>query len=96
MPGPLFNVMTRVAVRRRLREQGKSLIESIRMADEATDDLIGSVQRQVAPDLPEDVEVARGLGDGKIIDAILEFLRSEQGKALIDALVRILLGLLVV
>ena len=37
---------------------------------------------------------AAGLGDGKILDAILEFPRSEQGQMLIAALVKLLLGLL--
>lgn len=92
MAHPFLYPLARAAARRELRRQGKSFSESFRLVDDATDEMVdvAVAYAGVGP-----VAVMQGLGDGKIIDAILEFLRSEQGQAVIAALVKLLLGLLV-
>lgn len=91
---PRFRVGVRLALRRELGSRGYSRAQINDFIEAATDDVIETAV--------EDVEGATGelktgaIGDGKIIDAIIEFFKSEQGKALIDALIKLLLGLLVI
>lgn len=92
-PGIAFCVAVRTKLRQEYRKQGKGLIESIRLANQATDAVIAG--------LIDDAEALAGvkivgtaIGDGKIIDAILDFFKSPQGQALLDALLKLLLGLL--
>jgi hypothetical protein len=86
---PVAYPLVRAAVRQKLRKQGYSFLEALRLADDATDDLIEAVARENSPGLVDEMVSA-----GPVIDRILEFLRSEEGRALIDLLIKILLGLI--
>lgn len=92
-PGPVFCAAVRAHLRKEFRKQGMGLIESIRKANDVTDEVIAG--------LIPDAEKVSGqkvgaIGDGKIIDAIIEWFKSPQGQALIAALVQLILGLLAV
>lgn len=87
MRGPLFYALTRLHARGALRRQGYGFFQINEMMDAAEDDIIDAAAMEVG--IPR-----TGLGDGTIIQAILDFLRSEQGQALISALIKLLLGAL--
>ncbi len=85
----MFHPLTRAAVRRELRSRGVSFRESFVLAASLTDDDIdGAVQ--AVEGCPEAVGK---IGDGTIIRAIAEFFESPLGKALIQLLTSLLLGL---
>lgn len=87
MPGPVFNLLARRVCRRKLLETGKYSRWEIQDAlDDLDDDVIDVTYASVAG--------ASAIGDGKILDAIIAWFQSEQGKAFIDALLKILLALL--
>lgn len=82
-------ISLRAALRQELRKKGYSFSE------------INSVISHIDEDSVKDAGIEMGIkeiGDGSIlkqlVDAFLKFLQSEQGKALIDALMKLLLGLL--
>lgn len=94
LEGYVFKPMVRMAVRRRLREKGYGPVEAFRITNELTDDLIDQVRAEVAPEAAAiDGSAVAG---GPVVDAILEFFRSDAGKALVEAILKILLGILVV
>lgn len=93
--GVVFNAVIRSKLRQEFRKQGLGLVESIRKANQATDDVIAG--------LVDDAEkisgvqvVGTAIGDGKFLDAIFEWFKSPQGQAFLDALLKLLLGLLLV
>jgi hypothetical protein len=85
--GPLFTVIARQRCRAALRAKGYSL-RQIQEVIHAVDD--DSISWAVA----ENALSVTAIGDGKIIDAIIDFFKSPQGQALLDALLKLLLGLL--
>lgn len=89
MKGPIFYAMARLACRRELRRQGYSFPQISEMMDAADDDVIDAAEAAAGGSMP-----VAAIGDGKVLDAVLDFLRSEQGQALIAALVKLLLTLL--
>ena len=86
---PLFYRLVKMRTRLALRRRGVSGLDAWAAVEDMDDETIDAVAAAGGP-----MATAAGLGDGKILDAILEFLRSEQGQALIAALVKLLLGLL--
>lgn len=88
MHHPAFYAMARVHARRALREQGKSFSEINEAMNLTDNDLIDSVADDVPP-------MVGSIGDGKIIQAIIDFFKSPQGQAIIAALVKMILSLLV-
>lgn len=89
--GPVACEAVRVHLRREYRKQGMGLIESVRAANKVSDEVING--------LVPNAEKASGqkfgaIGDGKILQAILDFLKSPAGQQLIDALVKMLIDLL--
>jgi hypothetical protein len=91
-PGALFCVLVRAEARKAYRAQGFSFGESWRKAAELTDDVIAAA----VPDAEKvaGVKVVGQLGDGSLLAALIEFLKSPQGQALIQALLKLLMGLL--
>jgi hypothetical protein len=88
---PVFYSLVRLAARRQLRRQGYSLWQVNEMMAGADDGLVDAAQLDAGVVIP-----IEGLGDGTILKAIIEFLQSEQGQALIAALVKMLLMLIAV
>lgn len=86
MPGPVFNLIARRTCRRKLLSMGYGFREVQDVLDDLDDDVIDVTYASVAG--------VSAIGDGKILDAILEWLKSEQGQKFIDALLQILLALL--
>lgn len=93
--GPIFNVAVRMKMREKLREKGYGPLQIARALRHIDDEVINSVMAD-AETLSGVKVVGTAIGDGKIIDAILEWLKSPQGQAFIDALLKLLLGLLLV
>lgn len=78
-------------IRRKLRGEVPFRVKLVDFIDAASDDLIDAV----ADD--ENVSgVVGGFGDGSVIAAILAWLQSEQGKAFINTIFKLILGLLAV
>ena len=88
MRGPIFNAVTRIATRRALRQKGYSFRQVNEMMAAASDDLIDAVLDAEA------IPVPVALGDGSIIRAIFDFLESEQGQRLIQAILTLLMSLI--
>lgn len=93
-----FYPLVRLAARRELRSQGKSLRETRELLDAATDDLIDTATAAVeaAAQVPGEFRLGAGklgaIGDGSIIKAIMDFLASPTGQAIIAMLLKLLLG----
>lgn len=90
-PGPVFCAAVRAHLRKEFRKQGFGVIESVRKANAATDDVIAGL-------LPDAEKVsgtkAGAFGDGAILQALIDFFNSPAGSALIQALIQLLIGLL--
>lgn len=88
----MFNVhlypLARLEARRALRTRWLSIREIGDLMEACDDDLIDTAAIQVGAAPPVGV-----LGDGTIVKMLIEFLKSEQGQALIKALVALLIGL---
>lgn len=87
MHGPVYYTVVRLATRRELRQQGYRFSEINTAMDGCDDDVID------AAEIVTGVQVG-AIGDGKVIQAILDFLKSEQGQQLIAALIQMLLLLI--
>lgn len=91
MSHPLLTFYAKVHARRELSKQGYSF----RQINDAMSQVDGQAVDAAAFSAGPDAEKAVGaLGDGQIIQAILDFLKSPQGQALLDALVKMLIALL--
>jgi hypothetical protein len=86
MKGPLFRIRTQLAVAAGLREQGYGLLEARQLSKTVDDDLIHHAATVA------DVSLG-AIGDGTILQAILDFFKSPVGQALIAALIKLLTGL---
>lgn len=93
--GPIFNIAVRMKMREKLKEKGYGPLQIARAMRHVDDEVINSVMAD-AETLSGVKVVGTAIGDGKIIDAILDWLKSPQGQAFIDALLKLLLGLLLV
>lgn len=94
-PGAAFCVAVRIELAKAFRKQGHGFLKARLMANQATDEVIASVVAD-AETLSGAKVVGTAIGDGKIIDAILDWLKTPQGQAFIDAILKLLLGLLAV
>lgn len=93
--GPVFNAVLRAKVRQELRSKhGYSLAESIKKANELTDENIKGLIAD-AETLSGVKVVGTAIGDGKIIGAIIDFFNSPAGKMLLEMLMKLLLGALI-
>lgn len=86
--GPVACAVVRMHLRDEYKKKGMSLVERVRKANEATDDVING--------LVADAEKVAGkkfgaIGDGTILNVIIEFFKSPQGQALIAALIELLI-----
>lgn len=91
MSHPLLTFYAKVHARRELSNQGYSF----RQINEAMSHVDGQAVSAAAFSAGPEVEGAVGkLGDGTIIQAIVDFLKSPQGQALIQALVQMLIHLI--
>lgn len=84
MPGPLFYAAVKFQLHRELRQRNEDTNLVAHLDKSAID--------AVAKATPGAV---KAIGDGKIIDAILAFFASPVGQSLIAALMKLLLGSLV-
>lgn len=84
--GPIFYLFARTAARRKLRAAGYSFRDINDAMDELDDDSIDAVAATMPAMAP--------LVGGPVLDAIIAFFQSEQGKALIEALVKMLIALI--
>lgn len=87
MPGFLFNTVARIALRRGLAKQGLSRAEIRDKMDLVDDDMIEGATHEVGHS-----KVVGAIGDGTILQKIVDFFNSDLGKALIALLMKILLG----
>ncbi len=88
MRGPLFYLRVRLAVARELREQHS-------VAFSASNSLSLQLDREAIDQAVEEVNATaplEAIGDGRILAKIIEFLRSDMGRALIKVLVALLLA----
>lgn len=80
----MFHAMTRLRLRRELIKRGYKRDDVANMIDAAGNDVIDVAAVQSG---------ARGkIGDGTILKIVVDFLNSEGGKKLIDALIKLLLS----
>lgn len=85
MKGPLFRVRTQLGVAAGLREKGYGLLEARRLSQTVDDDLITAAAMQAG--------VPTGaIGDGTILQAIIDFFKSPLGQSLIQAIIALLIG----
>lgn len=91
--GIVFKIAVRQQLRKEFRSQGYGILKSMQMANQASDEMIDGLIAD-AEALSGVKVVGTAIGDGKIIDAILDFFKSPQGQALIEALIKLILSLL--
>lgn len=96
-PGPVFCAAVRSHLRKEFRKQGMGFLESIKKANQVSDEMIAGLmpdaEKVASASLGQDVKVG-AIGDGKILDAIIAFFNSPQGQALMEALIKLLIGFL--
>jgi len=90
--GPLQLFVVRNQVRQKLREHGVSRSAINSVIDSVDEDSVAVAAESASVSMSA-MPVGK-LGDGTILNAIMDFLKSPQGQALIDALMKMLLGLL--
>lgn len=91
MSHPLLTFYAKVHARRKLAADGYSF----RQINDAMSQVDTQAVEAAAFSAGPEVESAVGkLGDGTILQAIIDFLKSPQGQALIDALVKMLIALI--
>lgn len=85
--GPLVTILARAKCRSALREKGYSFRQINDVIHAVDDEAISwaCVETSISPS---------AIGDGKIIDAILDFFKSPEGQALLAALIKMLLALI--
>lgn len=88
----LFNIRLRMATRLALRKEGKGFMEIQELMSGFTDDLPQVAAGMCGVAIPAEFG-AEAIGDGSILKAILDFLKSEQGQALIKMILMLLMGL---
>ena len=96
---PLFNGLLKLHTRRALTRQGYSHDEASALVAMAGQAEIDRAEVDSDTTLPAEavegvVGVVAALGDGAILKALLDFLKSPQGQALIQALIAILLAMI--
>ncbi len=91
MSRPLLTFYAKVRARHELRSKGYSFSEINTAMGQIDDHALEAAAIMAGP---ETEGAVHALGDGKLIDAILAFLKSDAGKALIDALTKMLIALI--
>lgn len=86
MQRPRFYFLVRQRLRRELISRGYARWQANEIIDELNDEVIDDCTAEVDPS-------SQAIGDGSIIDAIVKFLNSELGKALIAMLLKLLIGI---
>ena len=82
--------LLKLRVRAGLRAQGKGFAEINHLMD-GWDDELPTMAAALLPDAEQAAAVG-ALGDGTLIQALIDFLKSPAGKALIEMLIKLLLG----
>lgn len=85
--GPLFRAITKAKCRQKLRQKGYGIWEIAGVIDAVDDESISWAVSQSGVDMS-------AIGDGTFLDKLFEFFKSPQGQAFLDALLKLLLGLL--
>lgn len=88
MAHPLLTVLARAHVRQGLRAKGYGFAEAFQLAQTVDDELVSVAESQLAA-APAFASEAVG---GPILDAIIAFLKSDAGMALITLIIKLLLG----
>lgn len=78
----LFHEVTRLRVAAALRRQGHSVLDARELSHSLT---AATIEAAVPP------EAVGAIGDGTILQKLIDFLNSPAGKALIDALIQLLI-----
>jgi hypothetical protein len=91
--GPVACAVIRGHLRDEYRKQGMGVIERVRKANEATDDVINGLKADAERVAAGKVSGAKfgAIGDGKIWDTIVGFFKSPMGQALLQALMDLLI-----
>jgi hypothetical protein len=92
-PGAAFCIAVRMELAKSFRKQGHGFLKARQLANQASDEVIATLIAD-AETLSGVKVVGTAIGDGKIIDAIIDFFKSPQGQALIEALIKLILSLL--
>ncbi len=87
MARPLFHALVRLRVAAGLREHGHSVLDARHLSESLTSEVIDA-QTAATP------EAVGAIGDGTIIQAIVDFFKSPAGQQLIQALIQLLIGLI--
>lgn len=85
---PFYYMRVRLATRAKLREQGYRPREIDDLLDGATSDVIDHAATLASAEPPK----MGAIGDGSILAAIIAFIQSPAGQALIAALLKLLVG----
>lgn len=90
---PFLNAVVRRRVVVELRKaHGLSLHEARELVAELDDDTINEGIKQVAPTVEGGAEAVGAIGDGVILQKIIDFINSPTGQALIALLLKLLMG----
>ncbi len=84
-----FHPLLRLSCRATLRKQGRGFGEINSIMDGWDDDLVPMAVEMLPP---EHADAVGALGDGTLIQALIDFLKSPAGQALIAMLIKLLLG----
>jgi hypothetical protein len=85
--GPLFTIVARMKCRTALRQKGYSFRQINDVIVAVDDDAMSWAVAQSGADVS-------AIGDGTLLDKLFEWFKSPQGQAFLDALLKLLLGLL--
>lgn len=99
---PLFNLLARIEVRRGLVAEGHSPFKAGRTLRQYFDDAVETAAATAGVAVPAQFSLqddgGEGLvgafGDGEIIKAIREWLRSEEGRAFVSTVLKLILAIL--
>jgi hypothetical protein len=82
--------MTRARVREQLRAQGKGFLESFQLASQVDADTVATAAALAPPSVQSKAMGFGSVGDGSILNAILDFLNSDLGKALVALIISLI------
>jgi len=91
---PLLTFYAKVHARRELSKEGYSRRQINDVMGQVDGEAIDAAAALAGPETESEVGKVSAIGDGTILAAIMAFLQSPQGQALIAALMKMLLGLL--
>lgn len=90
MAHPVLILLARAKAREQLRAQGKGVLESFRLAGQVDEDVVSAAVGLAPPDVSVKAATFGSIGDGSILKAIMDFLNSDLGKALVALIISLI------